>query len=216
MLANKFFLFLLLLLIARLASANCDDVFKYKAYFGVIAGYGSTTWGQLIPQPENQNPAISMSTPNNVDEGGAIWGLYLGYEFLPTFALETSYVKYPSAVVYFTSEDNIFSIDHNLTQLNTNTEAVSVAGKFMLLLPDTTLRAFSSVGASCVHRADVVNNSWRLSPVFGVGFNYNFTPHLMYEIGIDYTAGYGESELDPANDFVPFLYSAFMRLAYRF
>jgi len=50
----------------------------------------------------------------------------------------------------------------------------------------------------------------------GGGFNYSFTEHLMAEFGFNFTAGYGESELNPANDYVPFLYSGFFSMAYRF
>ena len=55
----------------------------------------------------------------------------------------------------------------------------------------------------------------RVTPTFALGFNYNLSEHIMAELGANYTAGYGESELNPAKDYVPFLYSAFVQLAYR-
>ena len=60
-----------------------------------------------------------------------------------------------------------------------------------------------------------MNDTRRDSVTFGVGFVYNISEHIMTELGVNYTAGYGESELNPAQDYVPFLYSGFLKLAYR-
>ena len=85
----------------------------------------------------------------------------------------------------------------------------------MLILPKTTARFYSNFGVARVQRDDSLNHIWQLSPTFGFGANYNLDPHLMTEIGVAYTAGYGESELNPAEDFIPFLYAVFLKVAYR-
>ena len=77
------------------------------------------------------------------------------------------------------------------------------------------MRVYSSVGVAQVHRWDDMNENNRIAPTFGVGFNYNFAEHVMGELGANYTAGYGESELNPAKDYVPFLFSVFFKVAYR-
>ena len=189
--------------------------YRYPLYAGVSGGYGSTTWGGLVPAESNQNIAISISAPTAASEGGAVWGLFAGYEFTPFFAIETSYMKYPSATLSF-DEMSLFAFDHNeRTTFNTHTDTGAFIGKIMLVIPRTTIRAFSSAGVADVHRKDEINEVWRVSPTFGVGFNYNLTPHVMFEITNNYTAGYGESEIDPVKDYIPFLYSVFVRLAYR-
>ncbi len=189
---------------------------NHPFYFGIGGGYGSTTWGQLVPSQNKTSVAMSMSTPTSVSEGGAIWNVFLGYELMPTFSVEGSYTRYPVAKVYF-DEMSLFAFDHDgRTQFFTKTESTALAGKFMLILPNTRVKPFSTVGVAGVHRYDVIRDRWRVSPMFSVGFNYNITEHIMGEAGINYTGGYGESELDPAEDYVPFLYSAFLRLAYRF
>ena len=99
--------------------------------------------------------------------------------------------------------------------LRTDTETGSVMAKVMLFIPRTTVRAYSSVGVAQVHRWDDINENNRIAPTFGIGLNYNFAEHLMAELGANYTAGYGESELNPAKDYVPFLFSVFFKLAYR-
>jgi hypothetical protein len=198
------------------ATTKTDDTFKYPFYFGLTGGYGSTTWGMLVPSENKASVALSISTPTSVSEGGAIWGVFGGYEIIPTFAIEGSYTRYPIANVNF-DQMSLFTFNHDgRTGFSTKTETAALSGKFMFIIPKTTVRAFSTVGAAGVHRDDVIADRWRLSPVFGVGFNYNLSEHIMAEIGINYTGGYGESELDPAEDYIPFLYSGFFRLAYRF
>jgi hypothetical protein len=195
---------------------NLSILTKHPFYIGLTSGYGSTTWGQLVPPSGKSNAAINISVPIKVHEGGVIWGFFAGYELMPTFAIEGSYTRYRIAEVFSDPYSN-YALDNGRLSFTTQTESASLVGKFMLIIPHTTLlRAFSSVGAAVVHRNDLLNNRYRVSPTFGVGFNYNFTEHVMAEAGINYTGGYGQSELEPLNDYIPFLYSGFVRLAYRF
>ena len=188
--------------------------FQHPFYIGASAGYGSTTWNGLVPTEQNQNVATNLSTPINASEGGGVFGGFAGYEISPYFALETNYLRYPDALVTF-DEISIFNFNNNATELNTHTETVNVMGKFMLIIPDTLIRVFSSVGGAGVHRNDILYNGWHISPTFGLGFNYNFTPRLMGEVVANYTAGYGEARLNPTDLYFPFLYSLNLRLAYR-
>jgi len=183
-------------------------------YFGVQNGYGSTTWDGLVPARNNQSIAMSMSTPIYVTEGGLAGGFFLGYELIPYFALEGSYVRYQDAVVDF-GMDSIFYFDNGYTSLNTSTQSTSVSGKFMFVIPHTEVRAFSSAGFAVTHRWDALSNSYRATPTFGAGINYNITNRVMVEFAGSYTAGYGESEITPVNDYIPFLYAALVKIAYR-
>jgi len=203
--------------VCHLAYAATDpDLFRYPFYVGVEGGYGSTTWGWLVPPENRASELLELSTPTNVNEGGALWGIFMGYELIPEFAVEANYSRYTTAHVFF-SDESIFAFTYDgQTQFNSGTEDYSLSAKFMLFIPQTTVRVYSSVGVAAVHRYDILEDRWRASPAFGVGFNYNITPHWMTEIGANFTGGYGESELTPANDYMPFLYSVFLRLAYRF
>jgi hypothetical protein len=211
-----FFLFYSVSSFAVSVVSQADSEKRHPFYIGLMSGYGSTTWRQLVPPQSKANAAISLSTPSRVTEGGAIWGVFAGYELMPTFAVEAAYTRYATADIYF-DELSLFTFDHDgRTQFSTKTEVVSASGKLMLLIPKTPLKAFSSVGAAGIHRDDILTNHWRLSPTFGVGLDYSITEHIMAELGINYTGGYGESELDPVNSYIPFLYSGFFRIAYRF
>lgn len=209
-------LFFLCCAITSLAHSETIDRFKYPFYVGVTGGYGATTWQGLVPPAKKQNPAMAMSTPTNVSEDGAVWGLFAGYELLPYFALEAAYMRYPDAKVSF-DPSSMFTFEHDgLTSFTTKTEKYSLIAKVMLIVPRTTVRVFSGLGLSETHRYDMLNDHWIGTPTFTAGLNYNVTPHVMTELGADYTAGKGQSELDPIDDYFPFLYSVFLRLAYRF
>jgi len=203
------------LLLVSQANAEAMNRSHHPFYAGITGGYGFTTWQGLVPPEEKQSSAMAMSTPNNVSEGGVLYGFFAGYEFLPYFALEATYLHYPVAHVSF-DEESIFTSDHGITEFRTKTESVSLMGKVMLFIPTTDIRAYSSLGIAAVHRSDIMNDHWMGSPTFGAGFNYNLTEHVMAELGAVYTAGKGVSELNPAEDYFPFLYSVFLRLAYQF
>lgn len=193
-----------------------NDIYRYKSYIGILGGYGSTTWEGLVPLPEKQNMAMTISTPTSVNEGGGVWGLLAGYEVTPYFGLEVNYVHYPNATIYFDPE-SIFTFEHDGdTLFKTQTQVLSFSGRLMLEIPHTLMRGYSSVGLAMLQRKDIITNSWRATPTFGLGVNFNVTERIMAEIGGNYTAGYGESELNPAQDYIPFLYSTFLKLAYRF
>lgn len=209
-------LFLMFALFASLPSqaSITSDKYSHPFYVGMMGGWGSTTWSGLVPK--DPNAALNLSVPTGSDEGGSAWGLFVGSEIIPQFAVEASYMHYPNATLTF-DPMSLFTFDHGIQQMTTRTERVAVTGRFLVEIPHVNgLRAYATAGAGEIHRSDDVMDTWRLSPVFGAGISYVVTPHAMLELGTEYVAGYGQSELDPAEHFIPFLYSAFARLAYRF
>lgn len=213
------------LILTLIATVSCqavcahtfdNEVWKHPFYVGFMGGYGSTTWGGLVPSEANQNLAISMSTPLYVEEGGKTFGFMAGYEVSPYFAFESNYIRYPRADVFFDTQ-SLFNFTYNgRTQFNTTTETAGLSAKIMLVVPDTVMRVYSSFGIANVHRQDMIVDDWRLSPTFGVGLNYHISEHFMGELAGNYTAGFGESQLNPTDTYFPFLYSATIRLAYCF
>lgn len=195
---------------------NVLELYEKKYYIGGAVGSGYTTWGGLVPSEENRNVAMSVSTPILVREGGAVWGLFGGYEISPYFAIEANYMDYPEAVVTF-DEDSLFAFEHDgLTKLRTNTQTGSLMAKIMLIIPESPFRLYSAAGIAGVWRKDEVNTANRVSPTFSFGVTLNPSKWLMFEVGSNYTAGYGESEINPANHFIPFVYSFYGKAAIRF
>ncbi|WP_241972180.1 hypothetical protein [Legionella cherrii] len=85
---SKSFLFSLLFFSTSFCFAQTNDMPHHPFYIGAIAGFGSTTWQGLVPSEENQNVALMLSTPIDVEEGGSAWGVLAGYEFTRFFAIE--------------------------------------------------------------------------------------------------------------------------------
>lgn len=203
-----------LLLVPFQVNSINDKAFRHPFYVGGIGGYGSTTWQGLVPTTYDELQALSISVPIEAKEGGAAWGIYTGYEFSPFFAVEASYMHYPDATIYV-DPDSFYSVENeNITQFNSRTSTVSLMAKLMIIIPNTTIRAYSGIGASNIHRADLLKDDWLIGPAFSAGFNYHLTEHIMAELGGNYTTGYGESTRRPANNYFPFLYSVAFRLAY--
>jgi hypothetical protein len=196
-------------------AVETPNKFIHPAYIGVTGGYGSTTWDGLVPPKDKQGAATFLATPIDTYEGGAIWGFFVGYELIPSFALEASYTHYPRAKVFFDSMSLVAFQNKGLTEFNSSAESIALMGKFMVFIPHTDVRAFSSAGVARVHREDPLREGWHFGPTFGLGLNYNMSDCVMGEIGINYTSGYGQSEINPAMDYVPFLYAGFIRIAYR-
>lgn len=195
------------------ASNQANTESRHPLYVGLLGGYGSTTWGALVPQ--SPSVAMSLSVPLRVSEGGAVWGFFGGYEFIREFALEATYIRYPTARLLFDEVNSLFTFNNGFSVLTTRAESLSVMAKFMLPIGQSKWRAYSSAGVAEVHRYDTIKNIWRTSPAFGVGLNYEITEHWMAEIASSYIAGYGQAEIDPTKSFVPFLYSLYLGLAYR-
>lgn len=202
------------------ASAPNTDFIKYHWYAGGLAGFGTTTWAALIPTASSnalEDELLAVSTPIGVSEGGAIYGGMAGYEFNPYFALEAAYMHYPDSIVRFDPVFSIFASDYGVSQFTTQTETVNLLAKVMLFVPGTNgVRFYSGIGGAGVHRKDILIDGWKLTPSFALGFNYNFTDHIMAELAGTFTAGYGGSRLNPAEIYFPFLYSGLAKLAYRF
>ncbi len=216
----RVYLLVILVLCCRVSFSEqaLDDknIFTHPFYAGFMGGLGSTTWQGLVPSEENQNAAISVSTPISVKEGGWVWGALAGYELTPFFAIEANYLRFSDATVNF-DQDSLYAFDHEgLTSLSTQTQTAAIFAKIMLVIPKTSIRLYSGAGVATVWRKDEINNDYRISPTFAVGGNINFSERIMGEIGTNYIAGYGESEINPVKDYIPFLYSFYIKLALRF
>lgn len=189
---------------------------SHPCYFALSLGYGSTTWAQLVPTLENQNFAMRLAAPIGVTEGGFIWNGALGFELSNLFALEANYTHYPSVNIVFDTDSMFSFVNDGVTNLYTHTETMNFMAKFMVYIANTQIRAFSALGVAGLHRRDIIIDHWRLAPTFSAGFNYKSDKSFMIEFLGNFTAGYGESQLNPTDVYFPFLYAAMVRFAYFF
>lgn len=180
----------------------------YHYYGGVLLGYGNTNWDQMI----SQDASTSVSTPTTAGGSGVAEGLMLGYSINPHFSFEGDFTHFPNADLTFEP----YSVYAPLTETTSKTNAYTIFGKFMLPIGESKVSAFSEIGPAYVQRNDDLAEKGHFGGAFGVGADYYFTPHWMGELGFQYYTGFGDSTLKPAYDYIPFLYTVNLRLAYRF
>ena len=202
------------MIIPQAHAITCHYVDK-PWFIGGAGGFGSTTWQGLVPSTTNQSSAMSLSTPIDAQEGGGLWGIVGGVEAFKNFQVQFEYLNYPKATVFF-DPDSLFSIENNdTTEFSSHTYTWSIQAKFLVPWEDTKLRLFASGGAALMARRDSLLEQDLVTPTFGIGFNYMINPRWMVDGVFSYTAGYGESELNPSAHYMPFLYGVFARLMYR-
>ena len=189
-------------------------------YLGAAAAYGSTDWSMMTAKctPDDwQCTMIGMSVPIAADDNGFVGGVFIGYEIKDFFAVEANYAHFPKATISF--DPNNFYPDllpDGVTEIGSNTDVFYILGKFMTQLSTTPFRAFASAGIDFTYRYDVLADTIRIAPTFGVGINYLATEHFMLEFAFQYIAGYDKSSVTPAVDYIPFLYSLGLKVAYRY
>ncbi|NNM59092.1 MAG: outer membrane beta-barrel protein [Legionellales bacterium] len=184
-----------------------DNIFR-PAYIGVLLGYGNTNWDQMV----SQDASTATSTPISAGGSGVAEGITLGYAFTRYFTLEGDYTHFPDATLEFSS----YSVYRPLTETTSKTNAYGLFGKFMLPLDNGKWSPFSEIGPGYVQRNDDLAQKGHFGGAFGVGIDYFMTSHWMTELSLQYYTGYGDSTLKPAYDYIPFLYTVNLRIAYRF
>ncbi|OGO94472.1 MAG: hypothetical protein A3F10_02925 [Coxiella sp. RIFCSPHIGHO2_12_FULL_42_15] len=187
-------------------------------YIGPLLGYGSTDWSMLVANC-NQDPVcasgITMSAPLGAGDSGWVWGGTIGYEVKPFWALESMFMRFPSTTVLFQGGYNYYTQYYNLTTLRSTTWAFMGVAKFMTQIAHTGWRGFANAGIDFTFRDDVLNESMRINPTFGVGINYVLPHNIMFELAFQYVSGYGEANIVPAATYMPFLYTVHAKLMYR-
>lgn len=179
-------------------------------YIGALAGYGHTTWGELI-SPE-QSWLVLQSTPVSTRDNGFVWGFLGGYTVSPNFAVEASFVKFHDSDVYFLENSFYTPID----QFRSKTHVFTLSGKFMVPVPRWRVAPYALAGVSLTHRKDILANKYRPGAIFGVGLMKDINDRFSFDMSFQYVTGYGMSELKPAIDYIPFLISGQARIIYHF
>ncbi len=184
-------------------------------YFGVNMGGGYTTWQYLIDQIDQGDPQPTL--PVAVHEGGPSWGVVFGFDVAKNFSIELQYMQFADAHIQFGPNSAYFDQNGNqIFNMVSKTDAYSLSGKFFVPVGIRThLRAFAAIGVGTVERKDIINDTSCVTPYMSTGLDYNFTRHWILESGFQYYTGFGASEVAPVDDFVPFAWDGYVRLAYQ-
>src|SRR3990167_248835 len=203
------FFFLINKVIASTSGGSFNNLFPKKTvYFGINMGGGSTEWKYLVDTIDPSD--VSVTTPTHVTEGGPSWGAVLGYDVSKNFAIELQYMQFANAYVQFSAYS-----PYPVNSMVSKTSAYSLSGKYLAQIATLPLRAFAAVGAGIVKRSDVIYTGDCVTPYLSSGLVYNITRHWMLESGFQYYTGFGASELKPVNNYIPFAWDAYARIAYQ-
>ncbi len=217
----------LLLLCCHHLSALADKALaqqwqSQRIYFGPVIGYGSNDWGMMVMKCHANDPfcsqdTVGVSAPLSTEnDSGLVWGFTAGYEFKASWAIEASYLHFPTTLIKLNPSWNYYMEQENqITEFNSSTWAMFAVGKFMTQIGNSGLRGFANAGIDFTTRDDKLTHTTRVNPTFGLGLNYVFPNNLMCELVFQYMAGYGDANEVPANDYIPFLYSLSLKLMYR-
>ncbi len=191
-------------------------------YLGPVIGYGNTDWNMMVMDCNAHDvfcsaQTVGASAPISASgDDGLVWGVTLGYEFKPSFAFEASYLHFPSTLVRLNDPWNYYMAQgHDTIEFSSETWALFAVGKFMTEIAESGIRGFANAGIDFTARDDVLADTIRVNPTFGVGVNYVFPSNFMLELAFQYMTGYGTADEVPANKYIPFLYSLSLKLLYR-
>lgn len=200
------------------AYASNQDLFPENTlYVGVNVGGGSTEWKYLVDRIDPTPGSTGGTTPIAVEEGGPSWGLVAGFNINKNFAIEMQYMQFADS--HLTFDDDGASAYLIPNTIISKTEAYSLSAKFLVPVgprEKTHLRAFAAIGPGLVIRSDLIKSSSAIAPYVSAGLNYSFTRHFILESGFQYYTGFGATEVLPVNNFIPFAWDAYARLAYQF
>jgi len=217
----KLFIAILISLICNTiatAHSNWSKVWQSRPfYFGLAYGWGCTDWSQLVAKygKPSEYFVLAVSAPISAGDRGSVFGVYTGYEISPHFSVEINYMKFPNSPVVFDPIISIYTFEDGVVTMSSSTYVYNLLGKFMVQIAHTGLRGFATAGPALIHRHDALVNTGHIDPTFGVGLNYVVLNRLMIEIAFQYYAGFGKAVLRPAINYIPFLYTVHLKLAYR-
>lgn len=182
-------------------------------YLGAMLGWGTTTWNYLVDRREF---LAQLVTPDRVHEGGMTCGLFAGYQFTSFIALELQYLRCPRAKIYFAPLSWYVVMD-GVSEVNSNTDAYSLAMKVMAPVFHTPIKVFALAGGAMEHRADkLAKRKINYGGTFGAGLRMPISNRIFAELIFQYYTGYGQTNIIPVYKYMPFIYTVDFSLAYRF
>jgi hypothetical protein len=190
---------------------------QHPLYIGITGGWGSTDWSQVVVRSfsDDEKTTLALSAPTAAGDCGLVVGAMIGYEVASHFAFEANYMHFPTAKVVF-DENSIYNTEHNIVTMHSHTFALNVLGKVLVPLGSTSVRGFIDAGPAIIHREDPLVDTNHVCPTFGIGIDYTFHTHFMWMLAFQYYAGFGQATLRPAINDIPFLYTFYTGLSYRF
>ncbi|MCX7123797.1 MAG: hypothetical protein NTV32_09105 [Gammaproteobacteria bacterium] len=200
---------------------NLTSMAKDPLYFGFMTGYGNTDWGELVEQgdlaatcgqvPDFLKPNLCNNTPSSASGSGAIVGAMLGFQFNPYLAIEGQYIRYPDSSVNF-GTPNPYG---GLTHITAKTNYFALMGKVEAPFYHDDFEAFGTLGIADVESSSPLADSSNVRPTFGFGVSDIQLARWIFSLAFNYTPGTGTASTTTADQYIPYIYSGQLSVAYR-
>ncbi len=207
----------LLLGFSSITHAMPTDSPKYRMFFGVAGGFGSTDWDMLVT-PDDPLNALTLTNPVRASDKGFVFSVFAGFYMTPNFAIQVGFARFPKTRLVFAPFSNYNFPDNSVyNSIMSCTYAYSLLLKVIVPIPNyLRFRPFLDAGATFINRQDFLANKTHLAPQFGIGFIVALTQRFFATLDFQYYTGFGRSDIHPARDYIPFLYQIRFGLAVRF
>ncbi len=195
------------------------NIMKYPLYVGFMTGYGNTDWSELVQQgslaatcipgvtPDN----LCNNTPSSASGSGAIIGASLGFQFNPYLAIEGQYIRYPDSSVSFGVPNPYGDITHMTTKTNYFALMAKVEAPFY----HDDFEVFGTLGVADVKSSSPLDDSSNTRPTFGFGVSDIQLERWVFSLAFNYTPGTGTASTTTAAQYIPYIYSGQLSVAYR-
>ena len=188
-------------------SMEVPSVIAHPFYVGIITGYGNTNWNRLVAEDSLSGTA----TPSQADGQGALIGGLVGYDFNQYLGVEAQFIRFPNADLNF-STPNIYN---DMTHMTSMTNYAGMMFKASAPFDNNTFAGFGEIGYAVEMVSDVLANRHDFRPTFGLGMSYFWLPHWTVTAAFNYTPGTGVASEQTSGEYIPYLYSGQLILAYR-
>jgi len=185
-----------------LAETTVDNPF----YVGVQTGYGNTDWARLV----SQDDLSATATPVTATGDGVTYGLLAGYQVVPRIAIEAEYLHFADSHLTFMTP-NVY----NVTDVTSKTNYYALITK-VFVLTNSDFRLYGDIGAARVTSASELADNTHTGLTFGFGADYSISEHWLGIFSFEYTPGTAVAAENASAQYVPYLYSLTLGMAYRF
>lgn len=182
----------------------------HPVYVGLITGYGETNWNRLV----SEDGTSQNATPTSASGGGALIGVEVGYDLTQYIGFEAQYIRFPDVSVSFSPDAQAF-IGAPAHMTSKTTEATMIA-KASAPFDHNRYAGFADIGYAVETREDVLaGHIHDFRPTFGLGVSYLALQRWTVTAAFSYTPGTGTASDETSAEYIPYLYSGQLILAYR-
>ena len=205
--------------------ANAFTFSPEDLYVTAGSGWADTSWSMLDAHGKKDGISnfIYSTNPQSASDKGADFNIGAGYNFSDHLAIEADYFHFANSNIAFDTDPETLAIAKafypnmpDSGKFSSKTYAFQLVSKFGIPFYHDRFKAYVDIGPGYVRRSDVLAKIGRIGGSFGGGLDYEFDKKWSMNTSFSYLTGYGKSVIDPADKYIPFIYTVNANIAYSF